>query len=379
MLAPHILIDAEDFRSLCQRVASNDETTDIVSLTTTSTSDNQEARSVGYMMMDQDARDLAQALAENTVVTELYINITKLSVRGAIALMPYIISSETLGILGLQGRLKPDWNNDTEIEFDDDDDEDDVELENRQLVAIEVLIRAAVQNKSGLTLELQSCPVARSSLRVCFQPESHLCEISVGAGNCRMIEDDQDILADELEYSTKLQEMTIVHTIGDHGLSEFLLDCCVHLPCLEKIYLGGDCSIPLALSRVHTLRDFSYMNESANQNPDAMSSLISFIRHADSLNRAFLQMVDLSVEQIEGLRLAFEENRSLTHVWQQPRFCKQVSQYCRRNSAFLTRWQDLRTEIKDTLFPFAAEVATKSDAGRSALFLRLPQILSKEQ
>mmetsp|Transcript_28934 Transcript_28934/g.69841 ORF Transcript_28934/g.69841 Transcript_28934/m.69841 type:complete len:284 (+) Transcript_28934:78-929(+) len=236
MLAPHILLDAEDFRSLCQRVASNDKTTDIVSMTTTSRSDNHGARQIGFVMMDQDVRDLAQALAQNTVVTELYMNITKISVRGAIALMSYIISSKTLGILGLQGKLKPDWNNDIEDE-EDDGEEEDFELENRQVVAIEVLIRAAVQNKSGLTLELQSCPVARSSLRVCFQPDSHLCEISVGAGNCQMIEDDKDLLADELSYSAKLQEVTIVHTTGDKGLSNFLFECCVHLPCLERIYI----------------------------------------------------------------------------------------------------------------------------------------------
>ncbi|CAJ1942066.1 unnamed protein product [Cylindrotheca closterium] len=375
MLAPHIIIDEEDFRSLCQRVASNDETSDIVSLTTSSRSDNEGARQIGFVMMDQDVRDLAQALAQNTAVTELYINITRISVRGAIALMPYIISSKTLGILGLQGKLKPDWNFDIE---DDDDEDDDFELENRQVVAIEVLIRAAVQNRFGLTLELQSCPVARSSLRVCFQPNSYLCELSVGAGNCQMIEDDEDLLADGLVYSTKLQEVTIVQNDGDKGLSNFLFQCCVHLPCLEKIYIGGNCSVPAALSQVHTLQDVSYMNESADENPDAISSLTCFIENADSLNRLFLQLVDLAEDQIEGLRLASEHNRSLTHIWQSPRFCKKLSDYSRRNAAFLTKWQDLRTEIEDTLFPFAAEVATKSNIGRSSLYLRLPQILSRE-
>lgn len=373
MLAPHILLDAEDFRFLCQRVASNDKTTDIVSLTTTTTVDNHQGP-VGFVMTDQDSKNLAQALVENTSVTELYINITKLSVRGAIALTPYIRSSSTLGILGLQGKLQPNWF-DLEDEDDDDDDFDDPELENRQMIAIEVLIRAAVQNKSGLTLELQSCPVARSSLRVCFSPESHLCEISVGAGNCRMVEDDHDVLADELSYSANLQEVTVVHTSRDKGLSNFLFQTCAHLPCLDKIYIGGDCSVPLTLSQVHTLRDFSYMNEAANENPDAISSLVSFICSADSVSRVFLQMVDLHEDQIEGLREAFEINRSLTHVWQSPTFCQQINHYCRRNSSFLKKWQDLKTEIHDTLVPFAAEVATKSDAGRTSLFLRLPQIL----
>ncbi|KAL3940717.1 MAG: hypothetical protein SGBAC_004788 [Bacillariaceae sp.] len=327
--------------------------------------------------MDQDARDLVQALAQNSVVTELYINITKLSIRGAIALMPYIISSKTLGILGLQGKLTPNWNDDMQDEADDDE-EDDFELENRQVVALEVLIRAAVQNSSGLTLELQSCPVARSSLRVCFQPDSHLWEVSIGAGNCQMIEDDGDVLADGLSYSTKLQEVTIVHTIGDKGLSNFLFQCCAHLPCLQKIYIGGDCSIPFALSQVHTLQDFSYMNESANDNPDALSSLAIFIQNAESLDRSFLQLVDLDEDQIETLRLAFEKNRSLTHVWQSPGFCKELTGYSRRNAAFLTKWQDLRRDIDANIFAFAAEVATQSNAGRSSLYLRLPQILTRE-
>ena len=272
--------------------------------------------------------------------------------------------------------MQPNW---FDLDDDDDDDEhdfDDPELENRQMIAIEVLIRAAVENKSGLTLELQSCPVARSSLRVCFSPESHLCEISVGAGNCRMIEDDHDILADELSYSANLQEVTIVHTSGDKGLSNFLFQTCAQLPCLNKIYIGGDCSVPLVLSRVHTLRDFSYMNEAASENPDAISSLVSFISNANSLSRAFLQMVDLHEDQIEGLRKAFEINHSLTHVWQSPTFCQQINHYCRRNAAFLKKWQDLKTEIQDTLFPFAAAVATKSDTGLTSLYLRLPQILT---
>mmetsp|Transcript_28934 Transcript_28934/g.69842 ORF Transcript_28934/g.69842 Transcript_28934/m.69842 type:complete len:174 (+) Transcript_28934:764-1285(+) len=167
-----------------------------------------------------------------------------------------------------------------------------------------------------------------------------------------------------------------IHTTGDKGLSNFLFECCVHLPCLERIYIRGDCTVPFALSQVHSLRDFCYMNESANKNPDAMSSLASYIKNADSLNRVFLQLVDLAEDQIEALRLAFEQNRSLTHVRQSPRFL--LTDYYNRNAAFLTKWQDLRTEIRDSLFPFAAEVATKSNAGRSSLYLRLPQILSRE-
>jgi hypothetical protein len=120
------------------------------------------------------------------------------------------------------------------------------------------------------------------------------------------------------------------------------------------------------------------MNESANENPDAMSSLAIFIQNADSLNRSFLQLVGLDEDQIEALRLAFEHNRSLTHIWQSPKFCKRLTDYSRRNVAFLTKWEDLRTEIDNTLFPFAAEVATKSNTGRSSLYLRLPLILSRE-
>jgi hypothetical protein len=351
MLAIH---DAGDFQDLCQRLSNDDQEVDIVSLT-------KFEQGFGYLISDQDARSLAQCLAQNSHVMEMYINITNLSVRGGIALMPFVLSSPNLEILGLQGST-------------DDEEEDDPDT---QMIVVDVLIRAAIQNLNHLALEIQNCPIARSSLMVSMHSDSHLSEISIGAGHCPLIVDDADPIFEELAYSTDLKVMNIVQNGEDSDLSEFLFKCSVYLPRVERIFLNGNRSIPLKLARSRSLLDFSYMNESVPCNVDSIISIIEFIEKADNLRHIYLHLLALDEFQKRNLCGAFRRNRSLTSVWLRTPISDELSICCERNRIFLKHWQDLKIRIPPSVFAFAAEVSTQSNAGRTFLFQRLPLLLTK--
>jgi hypothetical protein len=347
MLAIH---NAGDFQDLCQRLSNDDQEVDIVSLT-------KFEHGIGYLISDQDSRSLAQCLAQNSHVVEMYINITNLSVRGGSALMQFVLSSPNLEILGLQSSS--------------DAEEGDLDT---QMIVVDVLIRAAIQNLNHLALEIQNCHIARSSLMVSMQSDSHLSEISIGAGHCRLIVDNADPIFEELAYSTDLKVLNIVQYEDDTDLSEFLFKCSVYLPRVERIFLNGNRSIPLKLARNRSLLDFSYMNGPVPCNADSIISIIEFIENADSLRHIYLHLISLNEFQKRNLCGAFRRNRSLTSVWQRTTISDELNICCERNRIFLKHWQDLKIRIPFCVFAFAAEVSTQSNAGRTSLFQRLREL-----
>lgn len=341
--------DIGDFHDLCQRLSNGDPDVDIVSLT-------EFGQGNGYLITDQDSRSLAQCLEQSSRVTEIYINITKLSVRGGIALMPFIMSSSNLQVLGLQGSS--------------DAEEEDL---NTQTIVVEVLTRAALQNLSHLTLDLQTCPIARSTLMACVLLDSHLSAISIDEG--RLIEDNKDPIFEELSYSTDLKKVIIVQDGDSDDVSEFLFNCLVYLPRNEQVYFTGHRSIPVELTKNRSLQNFSYLNRHVSCTTEAVKSIMQFIENADSLDKIFLHLLTLSQLQKDEVSQAFRRNHSLTSVWQNPFIGNEIYLYCDRNNTFLQHWQDMKIRIQPSIFAFAAEVATKSSAGRSSLYKRLPELL----
>eukprot|EP00980_Cylindrotheca_fusiformis_P010298 scaffold2294_cov106-Cylindrotheca_fusiformis.AAC.14 len=343
--------DAGDFQDLCQLLSSNDSEVDIVSLT-------KFGEGNGYFIRDRDSVSLAQCLAENTVVTEIYINITKLSVRGGIALMPFLISSSKLQILGLQGNCDPE--------------EEDLDT---QMIVADVLIRAAIRNMGHLTVDLDNCPIARSTLMTTIQSASQLSDISISGG--RLIVDNEDPIFHELAYSTDLREINIVQDVFNIDLSQFLMNCFIHLPRVETIFFNGNLGLPLELAQKRSLEKLSYFNRYDPCEAAALESIAAFIEHADRLSHIYLHLLDLDGIQQQNICRAFRRNRSLIYVWQSPPISDALAGYCQRNKDFLEHWQDLAIRIPPTVFAFAAAVATHSSAGRTTLFERLPLLITK--
>ena len=101
------------------------------------------------------ASRLATSLEGNTSVQELYINILNLTVRGAIALMPFLQNSKSnLRILYLQG----------DCYLDDRDFPS-------QPTVIDVFVRAAISCKKAC-LKFHSCPIAVSTMLTLFSEGS---------------------------------------------------------------------------------------------------------------------------------------------------------------------------------------------------------------
>jgi hypothetical protein len=349
--------DATDFQTLCGRLSNNDPSIDIVSLTSYGSDE------AGFIMTDTDTKELARCLEQNTHVTEIYINIRKLSVFGGIALMQYVISNSKLLILGLQGSLRYIGE----------------ELMDNQIVVTDVLVRAAIQNPSHLTLEIGKCRIARSTLLACMlqssESNSLLSEISLD--NCEMVVDNEDPILEEYSYNSHLEDVGIT-SFHDNSLSDFLIKCLLQLPNLKRLYLTGDKSLPkCSFSKFQSLRYLSYIVNPGYPAPkqEPYNSIIKYVQDTDTLEQISLSLDGISTEQITNLRRAFNTNHSIKSIWQSTSTSMELQSYCERNRRFLKEFKDMTKRIHPSLFPFVAEIGVKSSAGRTACFMILPLIV----
>lgn len=281
--------------------------------------------------------------------------------------MQFILSSKNLVILGLQAGS-------TGL-ADDEDDDDDV---NTQVMVVDILARAALQNKANLTLEATNCPIARSTLLACLKSESLLTEIALGSGHCRLILDDEDPILQEQSFSQVLDVVSIIKNGDDGGLSEFLLECSLYLPKLTKMFLDGVKNVPKSLSNSRSLVEFSYMKaiEDRPVDPVPYDSLIEYIGQANCLQQVYLNLPCITQSQTEKICQAFQGNHSLTSVWQNPVISHELQAHCERNRRFLSQWRDMKEKIEPRLFAFAAEIGLKSNLGRTSFYERLPLLLA---
>mmetsp|Transcript_32841 Transcript_32841/g.37363 ORF Transcript_32841/g.37363 Transcript_32841/m.37363 type:complete len:364 (-) Transcript_32841:28-1119(-) len=354
-----IIYNGEDFQSLCERLVTNDESISIINLACIQDS--------GHTINDAEAKQLAESLAANTYVTELYLNVIELSVRGAAFLMAFIRSSKSLEILSLQSCSHLDME----------------EYTNPPLV-IDVLTRAALSNttNNNLCVEFDSCQIARSTLLATVEASSSLSELYF-ATPCEMIVDGEDPTLEDISFSRTMECLHVTQdpfdTLNNRSLALFLLEISVHLPklvTLGVIDLNDDIPLDELLTKSRTLEELQYTRTRQN-NKDALTHrpLIDFLFRTDSLKRVYLNLPGISVQQKTQISLAFEANRSIVQVWQNPVICPNLEKYSLRNSNFRSNWGDLSVTILLELFPIAAAVGVRSAQGRSALFQRLPSLL----
>jgi hypothetical protein len=368
-----IVYDSSDFNIVCQGLKSNDPTFAIVNLSLSTNS------GLGHQINDAQAKQLVDSLANNTCVTELYLNIAKLSVRGGAFLMQCLLSSQSLEIVSLQGCLKSPVS----------------DPDSHQVLVVDVLIRAALLNPANLCLEFESCPIARSSLLAALEAPSLLSEIFL-ASPCRLVVDNEDPILEERSFSETIHSLhvashNLLHVVLNNNdderhdrLTEWLLECCVHLPKLTTLGLVN-CQVPSferfllksrSLKEIQFTQTTNQEHHQTNNTERYDDSIINYLQHTDSLERAYLNLPHTTPAQQRDLCRAVEQNRSLVRVWQSPVISPKLEGYCERNQQFLEHWKDLTESVSPSLWPLAASIGIQSERGRTALFQRLPSLLS---
>ena len=430
----------QEFEILCERLvgdSSTEDNVDVVSLEGGNVVNDQ----IGYVLLDEgtvffgdaQAKKLGQCLKDNATITEFYVPISRLTVRGAACLMGFIINCQSLQILSLQGSF------------------DTFEYPNQTMV-VDVFVRAAVQNINGICLELNHCPVARSSLFVAFggydnntwivdpntkdncisssHNESHLSELC-------LVNDTMLIIDDNLKFSDKItrdgnnQTIHLRKTpsctfcnsiqslsfgsivledrmideydsddeeIEDLSNMDWMIRCASYFPCLGHLsithnfdiksrlpweFLVSSTKLKAVTYRMYGMIDGEIQPFLCFLEQSMVVENIS-IYHGSRANITFVlaSILDLfqnhetssrSITSVSpsGGELGFDDNNAYEHT------IRQLNQSCQWNKTFLKNWEDKSIEIPTNLFPLAAAKALKSQRGISTLFhQRLPFILS---
>jgi hypothetical protein len=375
----------EDFEGLCERLEQNDPEVSILSF-------------FGSRMVvgDAKAKRLANSLANNTTVTEIYLPVLHLTVKGAAYLMPFLISSPSLQIASLFGSL------------------DTFEYPNQTMV-VDVLIRAVICNYGHPCLEIGSCPVARSSLMAAVGASSLLSELCLVISSTLVV-DNEDPVLDAMTFSCTLEAVSLMG--GDaldpeddddddedaeekRKMADWLFRCVVHLPKLERLVLvnccGGGCcqeeSFSLLLAKARRLRHVNfrierYEGEEEEENASVIRQLcqpfFNFLRATDLLDKVSIHIElsanDQSMER--DLVQALAHNHSITSIsfGVHPRdTATALLEIGSRNRLFLEHWENLSSEVPDSVFALAAATAVKTQRGRTALVQRLAPLLSSRE
>ena len=363
----NFILTHQDFQSLCQRLDSHDSTLSIVNLSCNN--------HVGYRIVDEDARALAESLSNHDdKVTELYLNITKVSVRGAAFLMGWLIRSPSLEILSLQGYLEND----------------------DHVLVVDVLVRALLQNTKSPTLELASLPIARSTLLETFLVNSFISELFL-ASPCRLIVDTGDaVLLSECSFSETLLSIHIVSYVqeeesqeedgndGENGMTEWLLECSKYLPKLTILGLIN-CEVTHLFERflsknIKNLKEIQFLHTHPfheTKPANNYESIILCLQEADALERAYFNLSNIPKQQAKAICQAMYHNRSLVRVFETPIIHSKLLKYCERNQRFIEHWEDLQVAINiSSLWPLAIAIAVQSARGRTALYKRLPLLFA---
>ena len=389
-----VLGTEDEFRIICQRLEQNDETLTVLSFLHPLILGDYGSRIIRYMD-DSMARRLAVALEGNTCVTELYLDIRNLSVRGAIALMPYLQQSAgRLDILSLRG----DYRLDT---FDHPS----------QPAVIDVLVRGVLACKKAC-LELHSCPIAVSTLLTLFccsdsQQESpspccQLGEVSMAAP-CMLIYDQSDsesirTLLHGKSLSPTIRTITIHPSpdadgvlrtetpIPKHRIDVWMLQLASRLPSLETLYIRDAIHDTLPWKCLlqncckHSLREvvFHCRLGFINFNIDRTLPLVKFweyVGKADYLERLSVQLHPLlMVQTLDEARAAILSNYSIGILQWRHNSQDEISsaeRHIRRNRDILSHWCDLEVDIPHLLWPQVIERVAKTRRGRLALYERI--------
>ena len=356
------VLNQDDFDTLCERLAANDQESAALGLTLT-----QGVSSSFFCINDSQARQLATSLASNTMVCEIYLNIINLSVRGAEYLTRYLMNSSALEIVSLQGDFRKTRRN---------EDRDEA-------MVADVLIRAAALNPAKVSLDLNSCKVAQSTWIACLDSKS-LLETIYLTQPCQLVVDMEDPILEEQSFSKTLGMLHVKQaphnaledSYNEHGLTEWLLRCCIHLPNLFMLGLVDVFEVPLHLRESRSIHTLQYLRSTQHLAfPESYASLITYLKSVDSLQYTYLNLPHISDEQTKELEQTYQINKSMIQVFQLNPISDELEKYCARNLDFLKHWEDMSSEIPILLWPIAATIAVQSKRGRNALYRRIPQLL----